>query len=52
MYKKQKTPFIGLTLYMNPTGATLPKYEFKAKGNDMWFCSLTKIKYRGAETWE
>ena len=33
MYKKQKTPFIGLTLYMNPTGASLPKYEFKAKIN-------------------
>lgn len=52
MYKKQKTPFIGLTLYMNPTGATLPKYEFKAKGNAMWFCSLTRRKYRGAESWE
>lgn len=52
MHKKQKTPFIGLTLYMNPTGATLPKYEFKAKGNSMWFCSLTRRKYRGAETWE
>ena len=32
MFKKEKTIFCALTLYLNPTGNTSPKYESELVG--------------------
>ena len=47
MYQQQqKQPFCALTLYLNPTGNTSPKYEYKADAKSLFTCSLTKKKYK------
>ena len=46
MFKKEKTIFCALTLYLNPTGNTSPKYEYKADAKSLFTCSLTKKKYK------
>ena len=49
MFKKEKTIFCALTLYLNPTGNTSPKYEYKADAKSLFTCSLTKKKYKLSE---
>ena len=46
MFKKEKTIFCALTLYLNPTGNTSPKYQYKADAKSLFTCSLTKKKYK------
>jgi len=49
MFKKEKTIFCALTLYLNATGNTSPKYEYKADAKSLFTCSLTKKKYKLSE---
>ena len=49
MFKKEKTIFCALTLYLNPTGNTSPKYQYKADAKSLFTCSLTKKKYKLSE---
>ena len=50
MYKKDKTPFVGLSDKLYSTGRKSPAFEFERKASTMKFiCSITKKKYRFSE---
>jgi len=45
MYNKQKEAFVGLEVYLKPTGKTPPKFEYQASSKTMFKDTFTNRKY-------